>query len=84
MQDDAADPVLQFYQDTQDATVVHPILVEARKANIRDLITGLLVAGGVAICRSSKARKRQWRCCMTRSEKSQQALRCNYILGSAN
>lgn len=31
---------------SQDATVVHGILVAARRANRRDLITGLLVAGG--------------------------------------
>ena len=30
----------------QEATVVHKILVEARKANRRDMITGLLIAGG--------------------------------------
>lgn len=30
----------------QDATVVHRILVAARKANQRDFITGLLVVGG--------------------------------------
>lgn len=32
--------------DAQDATAVHEILLRARKANRRDLITGLLVAGG--------------------------------------
>ena len=31
---------------TQDATSVHNILVAARKENLRDSITGLLVAGG--------------------------------------
>lgn len=33
-------------QGAQDARVVHDILVRARKANHRDAITGLLVAGG--------------------------------------